>query len=52
MQKFASSILDWLAADNAWFGVPAQNWMLVIGAGLVLYIVGLAIASRREPRAR
>jgi hypothetical protein len=52
MHGYVSSVLDWLAADTAWFGVPAQNWMLVIGAGLVLYIVGLAIAARCPPRAR
>ena len=29
--------LDWLVADVPLFGLHAQNWMLLIGACLVLY---------------
>lgn len=41
-------MLDWLTGDFDLFGVPGQNWMLVFGGGLLLYIAILVIAQRRQ----
>lgn len=41
-------MLDWLTANCDLFGLPAQNWMLVVGGGLLLYIGGLAMPLRRR----
>jgi hypothetical protein len=48
MTDFSTNVLKWLAANSVVWGVPAQNWMLIAGAGLVLYIVALVIADRRH----
>jgi hypothetical protein len=38
---------NWLT-DNCWLlGLAGQNWMLVVGGGLLIYIGALAIARRR-----
>ena len=42
--------MDWLTSNSVWFGVPAENWMLVIGGGLLIYIAVLVIAERRQMR--
>ena len=42
-------MLNWLTANCELFGLPGQNWMLVVGGGLLLYIAALAI-SRRPAR--
>ena len=39
-------MLQWLVDDWHWFGLSGQNWLLVIGGGLALYIAGLLIARR------
>ena len=31
-------MLDWLTYDIDLFGLPAQNWMLLVGGALLLYI--------------
>jgi hypothetical protein len=48
MMNFSTTLLNWLGANSVVWGVPAQNWMLIAGAGLALYIVGLVIADRRH----
>ena len=44
--------MNWLTGNCELFGLPGQNWMLVIGGGLLLYIGMLMIARRRQPRVR
>jgi len=51
MADFLNTALIWLSTNRVLFGVPAQNWMLVVGAAVVLYIVVLIIAGYRQPRA-
>lgn len=45
-------MLDWLTGNCQLFGLEAQNWMLVIGGGLLLYIATLVIARQRQARMR
>jgi hypothetical protein len=52
MWDFYSIALNWLNAENEVIGVPAQNWMLILGAGLLIYIAAVVIADRRQPRIR
>jgi small neutral amino acid transporter SnatA (MarC family) len=40
--------MDWLVDNFELFGVTIENWMLVIGGGLLLYIAMLMIARRRQ----
>ena len=40
--------MDWLTDTIELFGVPAQNWMLLLGCGLLLYIGALALPRRRR----
>jgi hypothetical protein len=40
--------MDWLVSTFELFGLRAQNWMLVIGAALVLYIAALVIGRRSQ----
>ena len=35
------AMLNWLTANCELFGLPGQNWMLVVGGGLLLYIAAL-----------
>ena len=51
MSDFLNTALNWLAANRVLFGVPAQNWMLVVGAALVVYIAVLIVTENRQPRA-
>ena len=51
MADFLNTALNWLAANRVLFGVPAQNWMLIVGAALVLYIAALIVSEIRQPRA-
>ena len=43
-----NGMLQWLVDDWHLFGLSGQNWLLVIGGGLALYIAGLVIAHRRR----
>ena len=52
MTNYLHATLDWLNAENDVIGVPAQNWMLVLAAGLLIYIVAVVIADRRHPHIR
>jgi LPXTG-motif cell wall-anchored protein len=52
MQDAATSMLNWLVGDCKLFGVAGQNWMLVVGGGLLLCIAVLVIAQRRQTRMR
>ena len=45
-------MLDWLTGNIELFGLPGQNWMLVLAGGLVLYIAVLAIGRHRQTGAR
>ncbi|MEI9805008.1 MAG: hypothetical protein WDN48_11750 [Pseudolabrys sp.] len=47
MNDYAQAFLTWLADTRDVFGVTAQNWMLIFGAGVLLYIVVLAARSCR-----
>jgi hypothetical protein len=44
-------MLDWLTSDWDLFGVTGQNWMWLIGAGLLFYIAVLVIPGRRQNNA-
>lgn len=35
-------MLHWLVGDCTFLGLHAQNWMLLIGGGLLLYVAWLA----------
>jgi hypothetical protein len=41
--------MDWLTDNIELFGLPAQNWMLLLGGGVLLYIGVLALPRRRRP---
>ncbi len=45
-------MLNWLTDNFDLFGLPAQNWMLLVGGGLLLYIGARALPWRRRPPAR
>lgn len=44
--------MDWLIGNYELFGIIGQNWMLVVGGGLLLYIATLVIARYFQPHAR
>ncbi len=37
-------MLNWLTANITVFGLHAQNWMLLVGGGLLAYIAALTLA--------
>ena len=41
-------MLNWLTSNCELFGLPGQNWMLVVGGGLLLYVAVLVITNRRQ----
>jgi hypothetical protein len=41
-------MLDWLVDDIDLFGQNGQNWMLLIGGALLLYLAVMVIARRRD----
>jgi hypothetical protein len=45
-------MMNWLVGNCDLFGLPCQNWMLVTGGGLLLYLAVLAIVQPRQPRVR
>jgi hypothetical protein len=44
------SVLDWLTANCWLLGPNGQNWMLVAGGFLLLYIGALTLAHFRQRR--
>ncbi len=42
-------MLNWLTGNWDLFGLSGQNWMLLIGSALILYIVLLLVSDRRHP---
>jgi hypothetical protein len=38
--------MDWLVANFEFFGLPGQNWMLVVAAVVAVYVALLAIGRR------
>ena len=42
-------MLNWLTENCELFGLPGQNWMLVVAGGLLLYIAVLVIGSAGKP---
>jgi hypothetical protein len=38
----------WLVGDCNLLGLPAQNWMVLLGGGFALYVALLALAARRR----
>ena len=41
-------MLNWLTANCDLFGLHAQNWMFVVGGGLLLYIAAMVISRGRQ----
>jgi hypothetical protein len=41
-------MLNWLTSNCELFGLPGQNWMLVVGGGLLLYVAVLVITNSRQ----
>jgi hypothetical protein len=41
-------MLNWLVGNCDLFGLAGQNWMLLIGGALLLYVAMLAMARRRR----
>ncbi len=41
-------MLHWLVGSCRVLGLNAQNWMLVIAAGLAIYFAALALLRRRH----
>lgn len=52
MQDFVAAVLEWLTGNYELFGLTGQNWMLLTGGGLLLYIAMLAVARHRQPGMR
>ena len=38
--------MQWLVDTSELFGLPVQNWLLLVAAGLALYVIVLTIAHR------
>jgi hypothetical protein len=41
-------MLNWLTGNWDLFGFSGQNWMWLIGSGLLVYIALLAVTGRRR----
>jgi hypothetical protein len=39
-------MMNWLVGNSQVFGLTVENWMLLIGGGLLLYFMVLAVARR------
>ena len=48
LSRLTQAMLNWLTGNFELFGLPGQNWMLVVAGGLLLYIAVLAIGRRRH----
>jgi len=42
--------LDWLTENCRLLGLNGQNWMLIVGGGLLIYVGALALERHRKPR--
>jgi len=40
-------MLEWLTGNWELFGLAGQNWMWLLGGGLLIYIALLTLAGRR-----
>ena len=40
--------MDWLVGNFDLFGLPGQNWMLVVAGVVAIYVAMLAIGRRRQ----
>ena len=45
-RRLGALVLEWLTESVWLFGLPGQNWMLVAGGGLTIYISVLVYAQR------
>ena len=43
-----SPVLQWLISDCRLLGLPGQNWMWVLPAGLLIYFAALVVLRRRQ----
>jgi hypothetical protein len=50
-QGLCRTVLDWLIGNCELFGIAGQNWMLVLGGGLLLYVATLIVARHFQPHA-
>ncbi len=41
-------VMNWLVDNFDLFGLPVQNWMLVVGGVIALYFAMLAIGRRGQ----
>lgn len=41
-------MLQWLISDCRLLGLPGQNWMWVLPAGLLIYFAALVVLRRRH----
>jgi hypothetical protein len=41
-------MLNWLVGNCDLFGLPGQNWMLLVGGGLLIYGATLALVRWRR----
>lgn len=48
MRNIGDNVLQWLVGDCQLFGLTGQNWMLLVGSGLLFYIAGMVIVRRRQ----
>ncbi len=44
--------MNWLVANFDLFGLPGQNWMLVVAGAIAVYVALLAVARRGGQRAQ
>ena len=45
-------MLDWLVSTCDLFGLPCQNWMLVVSGGLLMYVAILAVSQMVQTNPR
>jgi hypothetical protein len=43
-----AAMLDWLVGSCDIFGLPCQNWMLVVSGALLMYVAILAVTRMVE----
>jgi hypothetical protein len=52
MNDAIETMLSWLIGNCVIFGLNGQNWMLLVGGGLLLYIGALIAARHFQDRKR